>query len=528
VARSRSWHWLLGAWALGLALVHRPMLTSGFALQHGDPGDARFVVYTLEHAWRWMLGRAPNTSFWDAPFFFPAKNVNAYSDVMVGVGPFYWIWRALGFEIDTSAQLWVLTSTTLDLVAAYFFLLRVFRFRPLASAAGAFVFAFALARSNLLNHPQLVGQFWSIWALHALAGALVPRAEWPRRRRRLAIAAFFACVVLQLWAGFYLGWYLGLGLGIALLWSLVFAESRRVLVALARAEPATIIASAFGAVVLLLPMALHYLHATQDVGVRAYEHVAPMVPRPQTWFHMGDHSWIYGWTAQKDLFARIPVTGEHRVGVGLLTTAGWIAGLVLGRTRPALRIAACTAATVMLVATTTSSESLSLWRAVHAFVPGGNAIRAVARIGLLMLVPISIGVAAAIDAIAERKNTIAAGALGLACIFEQGTDAPMFDKRTLRAEVRGLAARVPADCEVVLFSPKDASTPSYQHQIDSMYAALAAGIPTVNGYSGNAPRGWDLEQTAIREEEDRARVQAKLDAWVRASGLASRVCHVVP
>lgn len=518
---TRSLRWLLAAWALGMALVHRPMLTSGFALQHGDPGDARFVGYILEHGWRWLLRREPDTSFWDMPFFHPAKNVAAYSEVLLGVGPFYWVWRALGFEVDTAAQLWVLSCSTLNLVAAHFFLLGVFRFRPFAAAVGAFVFAFALARSNQLNHPQLLPQFWSIWALHALARALVPPEGWSRRRRRLAVAAFFACTAMQLWSGFYLGWYLGLGIGIAFVWSMALREPRRAVVALVRAEPLTLAMCTAGAFAVLWPMAAHYLQGTREVGVRHFEHVLPMIPRAQTWIHMGEHSWFYRWSAAKPLFAEIPVSGEHRIGVGIVTTAAWIAGLALGRKRPALRIVMATAGTLLLVSTTTP-DGETLWKTVHAVVPGGNAIRAVARIGLLLLVPISIGVAALVDALAGRAKPVAASVLAALVVFEQGTDAPMFDKHVSRRDVATLVALVPAaGCESVLFGPARADTPSYQYQLDAMFAAQRVDLPTLNGYSGNHPPGWDLEKLPA----DRT----KVDAWGHASGLdPARVCVVVP
>src|SRR3712207_8932410 len=36
--------------------------------------------------------------FWDPAFYYPAPNAAAYSEVMLGVAPFYWAWRAVGLR----------------------------------------------------------------------------------------------------------------------------------------------------------------------------------------------------------------------------------------------------------------------------------------------------------------------------------------------------------------------------------------------------------------------------------------------
>jgi hypothetical protein len=119
----------------------------------------------------------------------------------------------------------------------------------------------------------------------------------------------------------------------------------------------------------------------------------------------------------------------------------------------------------------------------------------------------------------EKRKTAIGVALGVLCVVEQGTDAPTFDKLALRREVASFVTRVPAGCEAVLFGPGLVEAPSYQVQIDAMFAASELGIPTVNGYSGNEPPGWELRDTAARD---------KLEAWARVSGLdVSHVCVIV-
>ncbi len=49
------------------------------------------------------------------------------SDVLIGVGPFYWVWRSLGFEPDTSFLFWNLTVWSLNYIAAFVLLRRLSR-----------------------------------------------------------------------------------------------------------------------------------------------------------------------------------------------------------------------------------------------------------------------------------------------------------------------------------------------------------------------------------------------------------------
>src|SRR6478735_5455326 len=104
--------WGLLAVVVSVVLLHHRVVFSGLHELHGDPGDTRFNAYLLEHSWAFLTGRTP--SFFDAPFFAPAKNVLAYSDLMIGSGFLYWPWRALGIDRDPAFALFCLGCTALD------------------------------------------------------------------------------------------------------------------------------------------------------------------------------------------------------------------------------------------------------------------------------------------------------------------------------------------------------------------------------------------------------------------------------
>ena len=56
-------------------------------------------------------------------------------------------------------------------------------------------------------------------------------------------------------------------------------------------------------------------------------------------------------------------------------------------------------------------------------------------------------------------------------------------------------------------------------QIDAMLVAQKIGIPTINGYSGNVPIGWNLLDSAAASYEQNAR------AWAAHRGIAAGLCR---
>ncbi len=113
--------------SLGLFFTFRPILLSRFALMQADPGDTVYMTYIFEHSYRWLLQNPLHSNFWDMPIFYPAKNVSAYSDILFGVVPIYWFFRAMQFLPDTSVQLWMITVALMNFFAAFYFLKKQFR-----------------------------------------------------------------------------------------------------------------------------------------------------------------------------------------------------------------------------------------------------------------------------------------------------------------------------------------------------------------------------------------------------------------
>ncbi|MBI3183453.1 MAG: hypothetical protein HYZ28_15050 [Myxococcales bacterium] len=512
----------------GLVLAHHETVLTGFAFTQNDLGDTRFNNYLLEHGWRWLLRRPGHLSLWDPPFFHPVTNVLAYSDPLLGAGPPYWIWRALGVPPDTSFQLWVLSVGALNFATCYLLLRRGFGQGQLGAAAGSALFAFAGTRINQTMHHQLFPHFWTMICLFAVSRLFSKdEAEKTEQRRILWIWAFALSAALQLWAGYYLGWFLVLGLAVAFAWAMAHAVSRRAILELARGHPYTLFLAAATSGLILAPMATHLFEASKAVGVRTFGEALTMLPAPATWLHLGRFSWLYGWMAKLPAFGRIPMEHEQRVGFGLATSALCAYGLWQCRKSAAGRVMALSGLTLLVAATLFGS--FSAWKLVFEYFPGAQAVRAVARISIFLLVPLALGLSEALRAVAQRGKAFAVVALGLGAfsLLEQGQTTPAFDKHRNRFDVSTVAKGVTNECGAFVFSPVQGYGPYWKYQLDAMWASLESGVPTLNGYSGNNPPGWPLGSTNLHSALDEARTAMAIQQWIQQERLdASRICWV--
>lgn len=502
------------------------MVLSGFARTQPDLGDARLVSYLLEHGWRWLSRQSGHLDFWSPPFFHPAKNVGAYSEVLLGALPVYVPFR-LFLAPDRAFQAWILALGVLNFVSAYLLFTRCFRLGALAASAGAALFAFGAARVNMVMHYQLFPHFWTVVVTYALFRLLEKPTSDDERRPVFWIFLFSFAAVAQLYAGFYLGWFLSLALALAALFSLVVPTWRARLFAVVRAHPYSLVLAAVLGAAAIAPMMVHYLQASQEIGLRSFEEALTMTPRPLTWLHLGQHSWWYGWMAKLDLFRGIPMEHEQRPGMGLCTTALAVAGLVMGRRRPAVALFALVGLALVLVATLYGG--FAPWKFFFDHFPGAKAVRAVARISLLVLFPAGLGVALFLQHLAQKGRAFALGAmgLGLLTVVEQGQTTPSYDFHANRRDVADIARAIGSECRAFVFSPVQGYGPYWKYQVDAMWASLEKKVPTLNGYSGSAPPGWQLGLTNLHSPYDEMRVGAAIQSWVSQRGLdPAGVCWV--
>lgn len=518
--------WLAAAafLAVGLGAAHHPMLLSGFARTQGNLGDARLHNYLLEHTYRWAARFPEHDRLWDPPIFHPSPNTLAYSETLLGAAPIFWLFRIAAFPPDTAFQLWLLAVSSLNFLSAHLLLRRGLRFDTLPSCFGAFLLSFAGARIAHVGHPQLLPAFYPPLALLALCRILDPAAVSRPRRERLAWAGLLAgALVAQAHTCVYTAWFLLLGMGLAGATALLIPACRRAILPPLRRHSLEIGLGAALAALVSIPMASHYLRAGADVGYREYGSILPLMPRLSSWFYPGSGNWLYGWMSRVPPFRDLPAPYEQALGFGLLTSAIAAAGFLRRRASPEYRVLGLASLAAIVLATLWPG-GMSLWRIVFAVVPGADALRAVARIGNVLLLPVAIGAAAFLQAVPWSRWR--AGVTVALCLLEQGVTTESYDRAQARADVDEIVRSVDRGASAFFYSVLQPGVPDWaesvpiKYHVDAMWAQLQLGIPTINGYSGHAPPAWAFKTAIVaRAPAEHELLARRLQAWLTRNGL---------
>jgi hypothetical protein len=456
----------------------------------GDLGDNRLVNYLLEHGYKWITGQAPE-SFFDAPFYFPARESLRYSENLLGSVPFYVPWRLLGFSRETAFQIWILLGYLLNFMAAAWVLHKL-RFHWFAVLAGAYVFAFSQAVLTHSWHIQLHYRFAIPLSWYFLYLFL----------ERFSTKHFLGCLSFLAWQ-FYCGVYPGYFLSLFLAAFVVVTAVRKPVLAghmqsltLRSVAAQLLILVAFG--ICMAVLVLGYLRSVADPQLMEArrEEVLTMLPRPVSYFvgYLGssETGWLYD---RIDL----PMKHEHVMFVGLIP---WIAVLTLLCTakRPGRHPAVmpALAAMFLIIGLTLYLGGFSLYFALMKL-PGVAGIRGVTRLIIVLLLPLAIATAQVLHLSMEKlqrsRPRFVTPFMIIMVIWlfaENRTNPYRFLKDEGRQRVRALQAQFPEILpeNAVLAYVYPVGGDERLYEVDAMLAAQDKNMYTMNGYSAAAPNGY--------------------------------------
>jgi hypothetical protein len=409
----------------------------------------------------------------------------------------------------------MLSCWTLNFVACYLLLRHGLRISAIGSSLGAYLFAFGNPQGMSLAHQQLGPLFWLVLTLAGLI-MMFRQPETPSPARRwTASVAVWGGLVAQLYTAVYPLAFFTLGLAVGTVVALAVRSLREAFFDALKRHLVPLLVVTVIAVALATPITARYQATAATIGMLKQKQVH--LPKPLGWFLPGDSNRVYRkWQLAMGLGVYRSNSQANGFGVVTLMVCG--AGLWLGRRRREVWLVV--AGTVGLAfLTITFPGGWSPWWVVREVVPGMAALRAVGRVGLMVLFPAALGLAIAVDRLTAGRRWIFAAALILCVVAEQAQRRPSFDKAAAVARVHRIASFVPADAETFLLVLDGPSWDKEHVRDDAAWVALAAGVPTVNGRYGHSPRGYPFRKPWIRQPSDRRALAAELEAWAAAHGL---------
>ncbi|RFB81370.1 hypothetical protein [Methylovirgula sp. 4M-Z18] len=469
----------------------------------GDLGDARFNMYVLEHFFRRLSGSA--VSFASPHMFYPYPGTLFFSDTHIGTAWIYSIFRALGLDDYMAFKAWFFTGYVLTYAASYYVFLRLGT-RPWIAAVGAALFTFSLPSVAQIGHAQLVYRC-------CVPLAMLAFWQWCQTGRIKLLLRSIFWLNVQMLISVYLGVFLAMLMVLFYVTFIILSPSRWLAL---RAIPDVrnvlpniawrdyLAAAIWIAVAALTIFILHkYQEVSRIYGLkRPFEDVRMMLPRPASYLISSILPYYRDLT--QSLGAGIPLPQEHNLFVGVGTLGLFVAGLFGLRSQPGTRCDVTFAqyaliAALLVAFCVTQFAHFTLYRMIGTL-PGLHAIRAVARVMLILVFPISVVAVKGIETL--WRDGVAAPVRYAVCtvlLFVCGFEIGMADKNTYlvsqsearikpivaAARMRGAAVERP----ILAVTLADTDIQYIFTEIDASLAAQRLGWPTVNGYSGSMVPG---------------------------------------
>jgi hypothetical protein len=469
-----------------------------FRLMPGDNVDARLNLVFLENIYAYLSGQA--SSLIHLSFFYPYPYVSAFSDNLFGAAPIYLFARLCSLTPEAAFQFWFILGYFLNYIAACY-CFRLFGQSRSASAIGAVLFTFGLPVSAQMGHAQLQYRFGLALAITYFYLFLI-KSDW----RDFLVACFW--LVWQFYCSIYLGFFASLFMATLLMFHLLRELYQSVFLGLGfHASPLSKFVMQFRAqsaaqklllfiglafvLLLLVSLFLPYLEVTKLYRfARTWMEVSAMSPRIFSYF-LADHSFIWGSLSEK--LQGVPIRWEQQLFIGFVP----LSFLVFGAIQSRLRIGWSSGLSLVIVSflflliLTLNFNDHSLWRFLIGL-PLFSAIRALSRIILLFLFPVSLFLAAAIDLILKNnpinKNYFLVF-ISLPFLLEvSGVQATTSLKGGWRARADLEAVRLPSALPrdpILFLAQRELSFES--EELDAMIVAQKKHLPTLNGYSGALP-----------------------------------------
>ena len=498
----------------------------------GDRGDGRLTALLTEHWWRFFCG---DEKFADINMFFPFDMDLGYTDMLLGYGLIYSVFRYFGMDVFASYKLMLMILQCIGVIAMYVLLRKKLNFSLIPSLFGTLAFSFSNSVVDHYSHTQLVAVNALPILLILLLGFI--RGFENRKKRNIYAYLFLFSFILLAYTSWYVAFFTGLYclvFAIAYLFKLwtsgetVIPTVKKWLLTIKWDMIGYIIFSA----VLFIPFIYVYLPIFTASSGYDYVSVRAMMPRLWDFVNVPSSNLLLGKFQDSLGFSKL---GELQEGFSLILFAVFFFGYIYVRANReklsesselSVNISGTAFISVlicMLLILRINSEGLSLWQLVNIILPFSKSVRAVARFMMWLTFPMAVVSAFFMNVIGEvLKSSVKhfnyyLSAVTLLLVVSNIDTIGCYSYWNRTDEMNFISSvQAPpenAECFYIMDSSevKDANV---IYQIDAFEIATFYDIPTFNGYSGSSPEGWDELWNV-----DDAGYESHANNWAESHGL---------
>ena len=456
----------------------------------GDIGDTRFNMYALEHSYQWLIG---NSSLWNMQMFWPLNGTSAFSEMHLGSVIFYSVPRLLGLERYEAMQVWFVSGLYLTLLSAYF-AARWMRYSTAASALVAIVFTCALPITAQAGHAQLVHRWAAPWAIAAAIG--LSRSVLTRRSHLFVFAVSISLQFLLSPGTAIATIYVSIFIWLASVWLGTSVKDFREV----RTDKWHLLTTSIAVFIITISsyVALRYSQFKNVYGItREKLEVWEFSPTLKSLF-LADHSHV--WNRYSYRLVIDSGRSETQLFNGLGLIALFLIGMFVVRSLKDVRVSILLGSVLLFISILRFGDS-----SIFIFlqnIPSFDSVRTPGRFILILLFPIGLVAASGFDAlIASRHKLFQIMAIILLVVMVReysDIDLMQISKSDLNAPTEQMVERVSERINSAnrnqfdaFFVLDGAEHNRFMLDLDAISASQILHIPTLNGYSGFIPFGYE-------------------------------------
>lgn len=468
-----------------------------------DLGDGRLNMLFMEHWFSVFRG----FETWNTmSFFYPMHNTISYSDLMIFPALPYSFFRFLGCDMYFACHYSYIVVHTLGTVVLYYFLSRQWNCSKIWSMIGVIIFSCSNAyQIKIGGHCQFI----TISILPCLLLFLYLYIKHNKSKKRI-LFALLVCLFYALLA--YSSYYVVFFFTfyclcfIVILGIYFFCRNYIYLFIVIYHHLIEFFAYGITTIILLILFFITYLPSAKLFGKRNWGYVMLLAPRWFDFFNVGRDNFLEGKFWNLSYFNSRYASAELSMGIPIIICICFFIFMIqLYKSIKKNRTCKITENHIVFFIGISIIFSYlfcckignySLWRIIYNYVPGASSIRAIARYGFFLYLPVALVIAYK-GSKNFGKNTIRDIVVSIVILILVSINSIHFiplNNTPLKKESQRMLTICPPpkDCKVFFVKGKLLNFPSYFINLEAMEIASHFHINTINGYSGQFPPHWNL------------------------------------